>query len=156
MEIIFRPMREADFALAERFKRATVIAAMGEDTLFETWFPPERSYRMFLESMLAFDPESCGILHVDGTVAGSVEMRLFSNGQGHLTNIYLEPEWRGRGLGEVLDGYAMAFFRKHGADYATLRTNPKQPKVVAFYERLGWRPKEIVKFGMMEMGKDVL
>lgn len=158
-QIEFRPLTVDDYALAEQFKRGTVLAAMGDERLFEVWFPAERPYSVLLARAQAFDPASCVFIEVDGVAVGGVHLFVRENADGgrdgHVNNIFLLPEWRGKGLGEKLDGYAMAFFRRHGVTWAGLRTNPLQPKVVAFYQRMGWRLMGEAEEGMVWMGRDV-
>jgi ribosomal protein S18 acetylase RimI-like enzyme len=52
---------------------------------------------------------------------------------------YLAPAWRGRGLGQELEAYAMEFFRKRGLAVARLSVAPRNATAVAFYLRHGWR-----------------
>lgn len=159
-------MTAADYGLAEAFKRATVVAVTGSEDLFGVWFtqercpsgPPERPYAALLVRDQGFDPEACAFLEVDRVPVGAVHLvvRMTESGLvGHVNNYYLAPEWRGRGLGERLDGYAMGFFAKHGVEWATLRTDPKVAKLIGFYERMGWRVTGEAERGDVWMGKAV-
>lgn len=149
--MVFTPAGPDDDALMEQFKRDTVQAVMGDAALFDVWFPAERSYASYLERCRALDPASCVLVNVDGAVAGALHLNVHDNGNGHLNNIYLKPEWRGKGVGERMMAYAEAFFKKHGCRRAYLKTHPDATKVVAFYKRMGWQFESITPQGMVEM-----
>jgi GNAT superfamily N-acetyltransferase len=140
MKIGFEPLTPERLALAEEFKRRTAVANLGSDERFYEWFRPGRTYADFAKELLAFDPAAIAFLIVDGEPVGDVELRAAAKeGGGFVSNCYLEPDWRGRGLGRVLDDYAMAFFRRHGVGFARLRTNPQNAAARGFYAHLGWR-----------------
>ena len=153
MHLTFRPITEDDYDVAEAFKRATVRDMMGTEALFGVWFPPERSYRDFLRRTQAFDREGCVFAWVGDEIVGGLHLCLRDDGTGYLNNIYLKPEWRGQRLGDALEAFAVAYFKRHGASYATLRTYPQQPKSMAFYARLGWQLVGPHEDGMVELGK---
>jgi len=139
MHLTFRPMTEADFPQAEAMKRATVLAATGDATLFDQWFTPERPLESHLKKLLAFDPASCVFAVLDNAIIGHIHLMIVEKGTcGYLNDIYLMAEHRGQSLGEQLHAYALTFFRKHGVSRALLRTNPHNPKLIAFYQRMGW------------------
>lgn len=153
MKLTFRPITDADLALAKDMKRATVLAATGDPTLFDQWFHAERPLEDHLKQLMEFDPESCVFALLENEIVGHLHLMIVEDGTcGYLNDIYLKPEHRGQGLGEQLHAYYMAFFKKYGVQRAMLRTNPKQPKLVAFYERMGWVLGEPSKFGMVWMG----
>lgn len=154
MKLTFRPITEAEFEQATAMKRATALAAMGNTTLFDTWFTAEAPFDNHLKKLLAFDPASCVFALLDNEIVGHLHLMIVEDGScGYLNDIYLKPEHRGRGLGEQLHAYTMEFFRKHGVGRAMLRTNPEQPKLVAFYERMGWVLGAPAPHGMVWMGQ---
>lgn len=154
-KVTFKPLTVDEYPIAERFKRATVMDAMGDGSLFDGWFPVERSYASVLAATQAKDPAASVLAWLDGVAVGQVDLRFKDNGMGHLANIYLVPELRGRGLGDQLDQYAVDFFKVRGVDKMSLKTNPKQPKVVAFYERRGWKMTVEDGYGFVWMMKDI-
>lgn len=151
----FRPVTEAEHALATEFKRLTAIDAMGSAELFDTWFTPERPYAALIRESQAHDPASCALAWKDEVAVGHVHVFIRKDGRGFLNNVYLLPEWRGQGLGEQLDAYAMDFFRRHGVTKALLRTNPEQVKLVGFYQRVGWRLGEMSDHGLVWMEREI-
>lgn len=139
MHLSFRPITEAEFPLSRAFKRATAEAAMGDPQAFDIWFPPERPFEALLAKMRAFDPAGCVFTLLDDEIIGHLHLFLIEdNSCGFLNDIYLKPEYRGQGLGDQMDAYACALFRKHGVTRAKLRTNPLATKLMGFYHRLGW------------------
>lgn len=55
--------------------------------------------------------------------------------RGYVLNLFVEPGWRGRGVGRALMAAAEAEFRRRGVDYAILHaTRQGRP----LYERDGW------------------
>lgn len=152
----FRPITRDDYELAQEFRRATVLAATGDETAFDTWFPPEKPYSVMLDTLRAFDEAACVFVEINDIPVGQLDLRIdMTDDQpaGYVSSIYLMPEWRGQGIGELMEGYAVGFFRKHGADWASLRTNPKQDKVMEFYQKLGWEVVGEARFGMVVMAK---
>jgi GNAT superfamily N-acetyltransferase len=55
---------------------------------------------------------------------------------GGIGGVKTHPAARGRGFASTAIRLAFDFFRKHNADFALLVC---EPKLIAFYERLGWQ-----------------
>lgn len=158
MQLSFTRITEQDLLLAAEFKRRTCIAVMGDDRMFWQWFPPERSYETFAKSFMN-DPQALIALvyvsaHAIGLIEGRVRTADDGTRLGWVNNYYLEPEWRGRGLGDQLDHYMMHFLCEHGAKRAVLRTNP-QSGVMTFYARRGWGQAETEPDGLVLLHKDI-
>jgi ribosomal protein S18 acetylase RimI-like enzyme len=140
MKIDFEPLTPERLPLAEEFKRRTAVANLGSDERFFEWFKRGRTYADFAGELLAADPAAIAFLTVDRVPVGDVELRAAAKEDGgFVSNFYLEAEWRGRGLGRMLDEYAMAFFRRHGQTFARLRTNPENMAARGFYSHLEWK-----------------
>jgi len=77
----------------------------------------------------------------DSRVIGYVGFRL-EGGAGHITTIALRPEWRGRGLGELLLLTALERIVEQGVDAATLEMRPSNDVAHQLYRKYGF---EIVK-----------
>lgn len=77
----------------------------------------------------------------DSRVIGYVGFRL-EGGAGHITTIALRPEWRGRGLGELLLLTALERIVQRGVDAATLEMRPSNDVAHQLYRKYGF---EIVK-----------
>jgi ribosomal protein S18 acetylase RimI-like enzyme len=53
--------------------------------------------------------------------------------------MYVRPEFRGRGFGEMLVHHLIAHARDHGISVARLETGIHQQEAIRLYERLGFR-----------------
>ena len=77
----------------------------------------------------------------DAVVAGQVELAIReAQGRrfGYVSLFYLEPAWRGRGLGRELTQFAQTCFAAHGLDEYRLRVSAMNERAVRFYERQGF------------------
>jgi aminoglycoside 6'-N-acetyltransferase I len=75
---------------------------------------------------------------VDGCIGGPV---------GYLEGLYLEPDWRGKGLGRELLAHAEAWCRDRGCAHMATDAELDNPEAQAFYERLGFERKwTVVQF----------
>ncbi len=71
--------------------------------------------------------ERCG-----GMVAGSIE------------RIYVEKQWRGRGIGSALVGQLCGFFRENEAGDLSVRYVVGNLEAQRFWERLGFQPRIVI------------
>jgi ribosomal protein S18 acetylase RimI-like enzyme len=77
-----------------------------------------------------------------GTVQGMRER----DGFGSIQNIGIAPEWRGRGLGEMLLLQALLGFRRIGLEQARLEVTAQNEPAIRLYRRLGFhRAKTLYK-----------
>ncbi|TKW61941.1 MAG: GNAT family N-acetyltransferase [Blastochloris viridis] len=154
MKLTFRPIGDDEIELTKAMKRDTAASAMGDASLFDLWFGPERPFEAFIARLREHDPDSCQFALLNGDIIGHLHLIMVDGGDcGHMTDIYLKPAYRGQGLGTQLEAQAMAFFKKYGARRAQLRTNPHNAKLIAFYERLGWVLGEPSEHGSVWMNK---
>lgn len=58
---------------------------------------------------------------------------------GHISFLYLLPEYRGRGLGTQLLGQAVSVFRQQGKTRMQLLVSPRNEAAIALYRRNGFR-----------------
>lgn len=58
---------------------------------------------------------------------------------GHISFLYLLPEYRGRGLGTQLLGQAVSVFRRQGKVRMQLLVSPRNEAAMALYEKNGFR-----------------
>ncbi|MEN9704595.1 MAG: hypothetical protein RLZZ393_474 [Pseudomonadota bacterium] len=59
--------------------------------------------------------------------------------QGELKRMYVDPAFRGRGIGRVLMGFLEQAAVEHGCKRLLLETGVRQPEAIAFYEACGFR-----------------
>jgi GNAT superfamily N-acetyltransferase len=63
-------------------------------------------------------------------------------GQGYLWQIFVLPEWWGRGVAPLLHDAAIAEMRARGYERARLYTPALHARARRFYERRGWRTSD--------------
>lgn len=89
------------------------------------------------------------VWEMDNRIAGWSWLRVHENeffkegAYGELHEIYLVPEWQGKGLGETLMMHAEGWFREQGV--RTVRTDmlASNARALAFYRRHGFKPNYI-------------
>ena len=85
-----------------------------------------------------------GFVHVwlGDRIVGQIEMR--PRGQppiGYVNLLYLVPELRGSGAGELLHEYAVDVFRKEGLSKLQLSVSSTNERAIAFYRKFGWEDR---------------
>ncbi len=74
--------------------------------------------------------------------------------EGHITNIALLPEHRGKGLGKRLTLALMQYAANLGVDYLTLEVRCSNEKAIALYRALGFRKVSVRKRYYEDNGED--
>lgn len=135
----FLPLDPKDKADAELYAdcyRDAWVAAHGSDKGFV------RS--VYLASARAHAREDADSLvkAVSGdTLVGVIELdpvRGAREGRGWISLLYLRPEYRGRGLGVQLIGYAAAFFERRGRRSMRLHAAVTNDGAIGFYKHYGF------------------
>ncbi len=62
-------------------------------------------------------------------------------GLAHLWQLFVLPDWWGRGVAQVLRGAAVAEMSVRGLEHARLYTPSLHARARPFYERRGWSPR---------------
>ncbi|MTH96043.1 GNAT family N-acetyltransferase [Roseibium sp. RKSG952] len=110
-------------------------------------------YRTWQDAQLECGTYSGFVAEADGQPVGSVGLMEIDwpphplhpeiSKRGYVLNLYVEPEWRGRGIARQLMTCAEDVFRARGLTYAVLNaTGQGRP----LYEQAGWT-------GTAQMGK---
>lgn len=107
--------------------------------------PPLPScYREALAA-IADDPNNALLVaELDGRVAGAFHLTIiqyvaYSGGRvAQIENVIVEPELRGRGIGEAMMRWAIEESRRRGCFRVQLTTNKVRKRAHRFYERLGF------------------
>ena len=151
-QVVTRPAGPADLdALL-----ADVTAGFNSYVAFapEGWEPPDmRTHREWEAEVLA-DPATWALLaEVDGAPVGHVAFiparrqagerahwrtRPVIAGLAHLWQLFVLPDWWGRGVAPVLHDAALAEMRGQGYELARLYTPAGHARARRFYERRGW------------------
>jgi GNAT superfamily N-acetyltransferase len=100
------------------------------------------------------------VAYVDGVPAGCGGLRDFGDGRAELKRMYVDPAFRGRGLGFALVEHLTQHARTLGASRLLLETGARLEAAVRLYERCGFR--EVERYGeyldspqSLCMGKDL-
>lgn len=98
------------------------------------------SYITWVKEKAAALPGS--VVHVwDGEqIIGQIEMGLVPNIEsvGYVNLFYLTPQYRGRGLGALLEAYAWQYLGALGCTSLRLSASPTNTPAWLFYQRNGW------------------
>lgn len=111
------------------------------------------SFRIWLEQRLEDGRYFGWMAEQDGHIVGGIGLMVIDwpphpnhpsdDRRGYVLNVYVEPEWRGHGIGKRLMAVAEEAFTQGGIGYAILHaTEIGRP----LYERTGWvRTTEMAK-----------
>ena len=75
---------------------------------------------------------------VDGRAAGCVALRSLGDGSSEMKRMFVDPEFRGRGVGKALAVRLIDEARSAGYRTMRLDTSVRQLEAIALYERLGF------------------
>jgi ribosomal protein S18 acetylase RimI-like enzyme len=123
------------------------------DLWYETWhatFPdlrhhePREAWRRRFESEIAAE-ERVFVVEVGRRLAGFLAVKERDGGHGYVHEIFVSPEFQGRGVGSTLMGLAKDL-APAGLSLHTLQRNAQ---AAAFYERHGFR---VAKTGIGRVG----
>jgi ribosomal protein S18 acetylase RimI-like enzyme len=109
---------------------------------------------VLLDRVAAHPAAGCLIAEVAGVPVGFLlwtievdegfHLPLAARVAGCLSDLWVEPEARGRGLGRRLIAAAEAHLERHGVRHVTITAVARNAGAIALYERLGYRPCEVV------------
>jgi ribosomal protein S18 acetylase RimI-like enzyme len=155
-------MTSIDIRPFEPRDRATVLQALValqnyEVPLHDTRLPGETTMEQYLEELLRDLRDGSGAIFIAeaaGVFVGCVACLVVedhlvqetpdSNRHGYVTDIFVEPRWRGQGVAQRLLAAAENHLR--GAGVARLRINAlaDNAKARGAYERYGFAPYEVM------------
>ena len=79
------------------------------------------------------------VLRHDGTPAGCGGIQLFGTEYGELKRMYVRPQFRGLGFGNLLLDHLADYARARGVGLLRLETGIYQPAAIRLYERMGFQ-----------------
>jgi ribosomal protein S18 acetylase RimI-like enzyme len=74
----------------------------------------------------------------EGQVIGGVGLRVVGSSTGEIKRLWVDPGWRGRGIGRIIMVQAEAVGLALGLSRLRLSTGWLQPEAIALYESAGW------------------
>lgn len=120
--------------LAELFDAYRQFYKQASDLLGARAFLAERLDRQESVAFLAMEEdEAVGFTQLYPSFTSAGMARIFV-----LNDLYVRPEFRGRGVATALLQHASAYAREAGAVRLTLSTERANAAAQALYERLGW------------------
>ena len=106
------------------------------------------------------DPAAIVFPMSDNRIAGILQLNVngyASSNAGYIPFIYLREEYRHKGLGVQLIGYAVQYFRKLGRTRLQLSVAPENAPAIRFYEKLEFRRIAVTggRYKLWLMEKDI-
>ncbi|MFD9627281.1 GNAT family N-acetyltransferase [Peribacillus muralis] len=135
--MIFRTIdidKDKDMIVA--FRKDSYVVSFGS----EEGFGDERSYLNRIKERVRQFPDGQVIIERDLEPIGQMELQIREHEGteiGYVNLFYLIPEYRSKGLGKELVGYAEAFFRKFGVSEYQLRVSPDNQGAIRLYTKSG-------------------
>ncbi len=124
---------------AERPDSPDAIQLIGElQAHLESFYPPESRHGFSVERLVA-EGVPFFVLRADGQPAGCGGVKLFGREYGELKRMYVRPQFRGAGYGELLVNHLAGHARAHGIALLRLETGIHQEAAIRLYERVGFQ-----------------
>lgn len=123
----------------ERPDSADAVALITElEAHLEPLYPRESRHGYSVEKLIA-QAVAFFVLRHDGTPAGCGGVQLFGTEYGELKRMYVRPQFRGLGFGELLLDQLERYARSHGVGLLRLETGIHQAAAIRLYERMGFQ-----------------
>jgi GNAT superfamily N-acetyltransferase len=124
--------------LAERPDTPDATKLIAElQTHLESFYPPESRHGFSVERLIA-DSVAFFLLRVDGEPAGCGGIKLFDRDYGELKRMYVRPQFRGSGYGNLILDHLANYAQTHGVEVLRLETGIHQIEAIRLYERAGF------------------
>lgn len=136
INLSFRPMdMKKDAELFEACRREAWRSIYGGMDGYSELYTPEVVRRAVRQ------PDCVALAYAGERPCGIIELNYSRERRekaGCISFLYLEPEFRGRGLGVQLIGYATSWYRGHGRDKLRLRVAEVNTAARKLYEKYGF------------------
>lgn len=83
------------------------------------------------------------VAYAGGRPVGCAGLRPLDETAAELKRMYVEPEYRGRGVASAILKYIEGKAVERGFGLIKLETGPKQPEAIGLYKKLGYRQIEL-------------
>lgn len=102
-------------------------------------YPHESRHGYSVEKLIA-EAVAFFVIRYDDTPAGCGGVKLFGAEYGEVKRMYVRPQFRGLGLGQLMLDHLADYARGHGIRLLRLETGMHQRAAISLYERVGFRP----------------
>lgn len=141
MDLTFQPINlDLHSSLCIEFRADSFFESFGTDNPFSD--EDNLGAVRYIDWLKSRDPNRHGSFHIwqNGKIIGQLEVGENKGGgeTGYVFLYYLVPEWRGKGLSQALDKYAMDFLKTLGFNKVRLSVAPTNLRAVNFYKKNGW------------------
>ncbi len=123
----------------ERPDSAVAGALIAElEAHLEPLYPRESRHGYSVDKLIA-DSVAFFLIRHDGVPAGCGGIQLFGAEYGEIKRMYLRPQFRGLGFGELMVNHLADHARRHGIGILRLETGIHQHAAIRLYERIGFQ-----------------
>ena len=119
--MIFRRMTEEDLDIVAKMEKETFSTPWSKESFLESL---QKSYSYFFVAVEEKIVGYCGVHNFGG--------------DGEITNVAVEKEWRGKHVASEMLTYAMAQTQKEGIEAFTLEVRRSNLPAIKLYEKLGF------------------
>jgi GNAT superfamily N-acetyltransferase len=156
--------QEVTFREATRADVPVIVRLLADDPLGATRESPgEVIPGAYFDAFDAIDndPNNAIIVaEIDGAIAGTLQLTYipgltYTGGErAQIEGVRIAAEHRGRGVGQVLVGWAIEAARERGCRVVQLTTDRQRPEAVRFYQKIGFRPSHMgMKYPLQSGGQ---
>ncbi|MCJ8340757.1 MAG: GNAT family N-acetyltransferase [Pseudomonadales bacterium] len=131
---------QEDFATCCQFRRDAHVVNFGSDQGFDSKLP---AYKKQIQEAIDYLPLGNCHLWADKEIIGQTEMKFTDDPKvGYVGLLYLVPEYRGNGIGELLHQHSVEVFS--AANKAEIQSSVGQSNnpALSFYQKHGWKSQK--------------
>jgi ribosomal protein S18 acetylase RimI-like enzyme len=122
----------------ERPNSPDAMSLIGElEAHLESIYPRESRHGLNIEQLLA-QSVAFFLLRADGAPAACGGIKLVGSEYGELKRMYVRPQFRGRGFGDMLLEQLAGYAHARGVGLLRLETGVHQRAAIRMYERAGF------------------
>ncbi|MEV5570740.1 GNAT family N-acetyltransferase [Spirillospora sp. NPDC052269] len=149
-----RPARDVTFRVATRDDLPEVVRLLASDPIAANREQtggagvPEAYFTAF--AAIERDPNNSLIVaELDGEIAGCLQLTYipgltYTGGErAQIEGVRVDAEQRGRGIGQLMVGWAIEQARTRGCRLVQLTTDRQRPESIRFYQKIGFRPSHM-------------
>jgi putative acetyltransferase len=107
-------------------------------THLESFYPPESRHGFSVERLIA-ESVAFFVLRIGAEPVGCGGIKLFGSEYGELKRMYVRPEFRNHGFGQLILNHLAEYARANGVTLLRLETGIHQQAAIRLYEQAGFR-----------------